>query len=300
MRLQTSDLLPFFLAWMLLPLAQAELLPAAPDSGKLLATGGVKQVEGAGGGGIVPWALITSYGTEDSYGVNAHLTVLPTQDYRLKAYGVAAGICDKLELSLGSQEFSGSKAPLNQLSLRQDIAGIKLRISGDLIADQDNWKPQLAIGAMYKRSQPVQGLEGLGITSVRQLGARDDHGIDYYLAASKLFLAQSLLLNGTLRATKANQMGLLGFGGDLNNHYQLMPELSAAYLLNRKLAVGVEYRRKPQNLSVDHEKAYYDAFLAWFPNKNLSLTLAYARLGDITVFNPVNQRGWYLSVQMGN
>ena len=33
------------------------------DGGKLLATGGVSQVEGAGGGGLANWALITGYGT---------------------------------------------------------------------------------------------------------------------------------------------------------------------------------------------------------------------------------------------
>jgi hypothetical protein len=43
-----------------------------PDMGKLLATGGVSQVEGAGGGGLTPWALITGYGTRDSYGANAN------------------------------------------------------------------------------------------------------------------------------------------------------------------------------------------------------------------------------------
>jgi hypothetical protein len=217
---------------------------AAPDSGKFLATAGVRQVEGAGGGGVVPWALITGYGTEDSYGANAYLTVLSTQDYRLKSYGVAIGFFDKLELSLGKQEFTGSKAPLDKLTLQQDIAGIKLRISGDLIADQDNWNPQLAIGAMVKRHQGVQGLDALGVSNVRQLGAKSDTGVDYYASASKLFLAQSLLINGTLRATKANQMGLLGFGGDKKDQYQVMPEASVAYLLNRKLVAGLEYRRK--------------------------------------------------------
>jgi hypothetical protein len=250
--------------------------------------------------GVVPWALITGYGTEDSYGANAYLTVLSTQDYRLKSYGVAIGLFDKLELSLGKQEFTGSKAPLDKLTLQQDIAGIKLRISGDLIADQDNWNPQLAIGAMVKRHQGVQGLDALGVSNVRQLGAKSDTGVDYYASASKLFLAQSLLINGTLRATKANQMGLLGFGGDKKDQYQVMPEASVAYLLNRKLVAGLEYRRKPNNLSIDDEKAYYDAFVAWFPNKTISLTLAYANLGDITVFNPKSQRGWYVSVQVGN
>ena len=35
-----------------------------------------------------------------------------------------------------------------------------------------------------------------------------------------MFLAQGLLLNGTVRLTKANQIGILGFGGDKNDSYK--------------------------------------------------------------------------------
>ena len=34
-----------------------------PERGKLIATAGLIQIEGAGGGGLAPWALITGYGT---------------------------------------------------------------------------------------------------------------------------------------------------------------------------------------------------------------------------------------------
>ena len=34
------------------------------------------------------------------------------------------------------------------------------------------------------------------------------------MSGTKVFLAQSLLVNVTLRYSKANQFGLLGFGGD--------------------------------------------------------------------------------------
>ncbi|MEB0140621.1 MULTISPECIES: DUF3034 family protein [unclassified Undibacterium] len=279
--------------------ATAQSFPAAPDHGKLLATGGVATVEAAGGGGLSPWALISGYGSEDSYGITAHVSTLRTQDYQLKTGGIALGIADKLELSLGQQQLSGSRAPLDQLVLAQDIVGIKLKLSGDPVADQDRWQPQIAIGALYKHDHRLAGLAALGVDNVRQLGAVDTHGIDYYLAASKLLLANSLLLNGTIRLSKANQMGLLGFGGDLHDRYQIMPEVSLAYLLERHWVGGIEYRAKPRNLSVDQEKAYYDAFLAWFPNKHVSLTLAYVTLGDITIFNPAKQRGWYLSLQTG-
>jgi len=50
---------------------------------------------------------------------------------------------------------------------------------------------------------------------------------------------------------------------------------------------------------VDNEKNYYDVFVAWFPNRNFSLTAAYANLGDITIFNPKKQDGFYISAQVG-
>jgi hypothetical protein len=269
----------------------------APDMGKLLATGGVSQLEGAGGGGLTPWALITGYGTRDSYGANAHYTAVRTQDYGLNTHGVAVGIADRVEFSLAKQAFTGNGAALNGLNLGQDIAGVKLRVAGDAVYEQDSVLPQIAIGAMFKRNTGVSGLGA--VTSVKQLGAVDDRGIDYYVSATKIILDQSLLLNGTVRATRANQMGLLGFGGSKHDGYQPMLEASAAYLINRKLAAGLEYRMKPHNLALDNEKAYYDAFVAWFPTKNISLTAAYAVLGDITVLNPTNQKGLYLSLQVG-
>ena len=272
---------------------------ARPDMGRLLATGGVSMVEGAGGGGITPWALITGYGTRDSWGGNAHYTRVQTQDYSLDTRGVAIGVADRVELSVARQDFKGDLAPLDLLRIQQDIVGVKVRIAGDAVYDQDSALPQVALGVMYKKNKGVSGLGALGVTSVTQLGANDDSGTDYYLSATKICLEHSLLVNGTLRATKANQMGILGFGGDRSGKTRLQPELSVAWLAHRTLAIGAEYRRKPHNLGVDPEKAYYDVFAAWFPSKNFSLTAAYANLGTITAFNPKTQKGWYLSLQAG-
>ena len=272
---------------------------AMPDMGKLTATGGVSQVEGAGGGGLTPWALITGYGTRDSYGANVFGTSVNAQDYSLAVVGAAVGIADRVELSFARQEFKGKLAPLNQLDIKQDIFGLKVKLAGDAVYDQDSAMPQIAAGVMVKRNKGIDGLGALGVTNVKQLGADDDKGVDYYLSATKIILDQSLLLNGTLRATKANQMGILGFGGDKKNSYQVLPEVSLAYLINRKLVAGVEYRAKPDNLKVDNEKDYYDAFIAYFPSKHFSITAAYAELGDITIFNPKRQHGLYLSLQAG-
>ncbi|MTW02966.1 DUF3034 family protein [Duganella ginsengisoli] len=279
--------------------AHAPLAPLQPDMGRFLATGGVSMVEGAGGGGISPWALITGYGTRDSWGGNAHFTRVQTQDYSLDTRGVAVGIADRVELSVARQDFKGDLAPLNLLRIQQDILGLKVRLAGNAVYDQDRAMPQVSMGAMYKKNKGINGLRALGVTSVRQLGAKDDRGVDYYVSATKICLEHSLLVNGTLRATKANQMGILGFGGDQGDTVKLQPEVSAAWLAHRTLAIGAEYRRKPHNLGVDPEKSYYDVFAAWFPAKQVSLTVAYANLGTITVFNPKTQKGWYLSLQAG-
>jgi Protein of unknown function (DUF3034) len=269
----------------------------SPDMGKLLATGGVSQVEGAGGGGLTPWALITGYGSRDSYGANVHATAIRTQDHALYSQGIAIGLADRVEVSLAHQSFRGDGGALDGLRIGQDIVGIKLKLAGDAVLEQDSLLPQIALGAMAKRNTGVSGLGA--VDNVKQLGAASDHGVDVYLSATRILLDQSLLLNATLRATRANQMGLLGFGGERGNHYQPMLEASVAYLLSRSVVAGVEYRMKPRNLAVDNEKDYYDAFVAWFPSKHLSLTAAWVSLGDITVLNPSRQKGVYLSLQAG-
>ncbi|HSP00751.1 MAG TPA: DUF3034 family protein, partial [Thioalkalivibrio sp.] len=106
---------------------------------------------------------------------------------------------------------------------------------------------------------------------------------------------RSLLLNGTLRATRANQIGLLGFGGDDNNSHELVAELSAALFLDRNTAIGVEYRQKPDNLSAVKEDDWTDVFIAWFPGKHVSLVGAYTQLGSVAGLK--RQSGPYLSLQ---
>ena len=104
-------------------------------------------------------------------------------------------------------------------------------------------------------------------------------------------------MNATLRATRANQFGLLGFGGDRHDGYSLQFEGSAALLLSRNLAVGAEVRTKPDNLRFADEGTAFDVFGAYFLNKNASVTLAFAAMGPIA--RQRSQNGVYLSLQGG-
>ena len=67
------------------------------DQGKLLLTAGFSTVEGAGGGGITPWALITGYGSSDSWGANSHVTGIGLRDFDFSAAGVGIGIRDSTD-----------------------------------------------------------------------------------------------------------------------------------------------------------------------------------------------------------
>jgi hypothetical protein len=164
------------------------------------------------------------------------------------------------------------------------------------------------VGLEYKTLGST-GLDG----TLKALGAKRE-GVDLYVSATKLFLGQSLLVNGTLRATKANQNGLLGYGATLgggsNNSYSLQPEFSVAYLISKNVAVGAEYRFMRNKLETAGRTAglgnglrsedWKDVFIAWAPNKNVSVTLAYVDLGVIVPATTANrkQTGYYLSAQL--
>ena len=282
-------------SFLLSALALLAIMPATVDArplrngGKLLLTNGITSLEGASGGGLTPWAVIAGNGTSDGIGLSAHGTLVEVKDYDYQSAGVAIGIRDRVELSYTHQDFNtneiGAALGLGRdYAFSQDIVGAKLRVAGDLVYDR---MPAIALGVQYKKN-------GQGAT-VRAIGAQNDEGVDYYASVSKLFLSRSILLSGTARLTKANQMGLLGFGGGKNDDYTIQFEGSAAWQLSRRIAVGGEYRRKPDNLNIAREDDWFDAFVAVAVTRNVTATIAYADLGSIATVK--NQRGVFLQLQ---
>lgn len=275
------------------------------DQGKLPLTAGFSTVEGAGGGGLTPWALITGYGSSDSWGANTYFTGIGLRDFGFSAAGVGIGIRDRFELSFSRQMLEATDGALDGVSVSQDVIGAKLRIFGDAVYAQDSWAPQFAIGVLAKRNRGIRDGARIGaadLVSVVQLGAHDEDDVDYYASATKIWLAQGLLVNATVRYTRANQFGLLGFGGDRNDAATIEAEGTLAYLVRRKVAVGVEYRTRGRNLGSDEESAAWDAFVAWTPNRHVSIVAAYANLGSIAApltGQTADQDGAYLSAQVG-
>lgn len=279
-------ILPVFLAFF-------PISPLAHAGDRLLATGGVTQVEGSAGGGLMPWAVISGYGTDQQIGGSAFYTHAETKaDYKLNSAGISLGFLNRVEVSAAQTRF-GLGNTIRGEEIRLNTLGIKLRVIGDAIYDQDSWIPQISVGTQYKYNEDFNFVPKL-------LGAKDRSGIDYYVAASKLFLGAAngynLLVNANLHATRANQFGLLGFGGDKRDSYRVYPAVSAAVMLSDSLLAGTELRFKPDNLSGAEEKKAQDIFLTWFPHRNVSVTGAYIDLG--TIATQENQTGWYVSGQI--
>jgi hypothetical protein len=260
--------------------------PAAADFGKLLATGGLTSVEGSGGGGLVPWATLSSYAEEGQWGGTVAYNYANVEDYDLGVSALTLNYDNRWEFSYARQQFD-----LVSLGgeLKQDIYGVKYHLYGDLVYGQE---PQLSIGLQHKRNKTFALPEAVG--------ARDDSGTDVYFSAAKAWLDgpwhRTWLVNLTLRATKANEMGLLGFGGDRNDSYKLQAEASVGMFVNRHWIVGVEYRQKPSNLSFAEEHDWHDVFIGWFPNKRVAVALAYTNLKSIAGAD--NQTGMYGSIQV--
>jgi hypothetical protein len=334
------------------------------NDGKVLATPGVSMTDGAGGGGITPWAVISGYETRDGINGDVHYTYVNLPNYSLNSLGAAVGFYDRVELSysydilptgstfntiglvsnaVGGLLSSPTLGPVlnglglttgNQLAggvdpwnttIKMQVVGAKVRLIGEAIYDSDNLIPQVSVGGFYKWNENKVLLETLQAAKAKDWEA--------YISATKIFFPLSTLLNVTARYTGANQTGLVGFGGPDGDHKKVRMEASLAYLLKKDTAIGVEFQQHGHNLDgrnvtlgggVDltkilqnptlgpvlnglgvpaalsdtlkqKESNWYDAFVAFFPSKNLSITMAMAYLGDIT-FTP-NQTGYYISLQ---
>jgi hypothetical protein len=244
----------------------------------------VTEVEGQAGGGIVPWALLSAGKPTVS------ATWVDTGDYTLSSVALQAGIANWVELSYARQTFDTAAVGLGKINV--DVFGAKVKL-----LDMAGAMPALAVGVQYKETDAAEHF-------LNSVGA-DDSGTDFYIAATTVIPIgeRKLLLNGTVRGTKANQIGILGFESATEDGYTAQFEASIGLFLNDKTVIGMEYRTKPDNeIGGMKEDDWGDLFFAYFPTSNMALVLAYAELGDIAAeatsgdFGE-DQRGLYLQVQ---
>ena len=137
---------------------------------------------------------------------------------------------------------------LRGYKLKQEVFGLKVRVIGDAIYDQDTSMPQVSLGLQYKGNKDGTVIPFLNGALKALKPDIKNRGTDFYVAVSKLFLDKSILVNGTVRLTKANQYGLLGFGGPDGHRCRPEFEGSIAHLIRRDFVVGAQVRTKRGNL----------------------------------------------------
>ena len=259
-------------------------------------------IEGSAGGGLVPMALMHPQGPLVSF------TNLTTQDFGIQSIAIGGTIADRAEVSLGHlrttlpASYAGFYGTDNRITV--NTLGLKVKV-----LDMSDSAPQVAIGLQHKSSS------GALLNTLKAAGAiSGTSGTDAYVAATKVVTmgGKGVVLNGVLRATKANQMGILGFGGGTaaggKTSYSVKPEVSAGVFLADNVILGGEYRAKPNNISSAaaglgiEEEGAYSLFMAYIPNKNMAITVAYVNLGQVgasqaAVAGTAKQDGMYLQLQ---
>ena len=106
-------------------------------------------------------------------GATAFYTRVNVSDYGLDSFGALVGIHDRVELSVSRQAFDtrsvGAALGLGQgFTIRQDTFGVKVRVAGDAVLEQDRWMPQIAVGVQHKRNDQGGLLAAIGAKADRR------------------------------------------------------------------------------------------------------------------------------------
>ncbi len=281
-------------------------------------------IEGEGGGAIVPWAYVSNPSTDGGIGKPAvSLWTWVSDSYTINFWPVAVTVGDRLEFGFAYQnlDISTLKSDLrndstpvlgavNRLDTKLDNLQMITAHAKYQFVKESASLPAMAISVSYKKALDVDELDdnltdnvrnalGAGLPKVlKTMGVDDDDGFEVNLMATKLWKTKIPLLTAVnLRYTQANQLGFLGFSDD----WSLNPEVTLAILPAANVAVGVEFRYKPDALkSVNDylningvasqstlndysfkEDHFVDFFVAYLPTPNLTIAAGVANIGNV-------------------
>ena len=129
------------------------------------------------------------------------------------------------------------------------------------------WIPALAVGGVYKYTDS-RTVEALGL---------DDDGFDAYVVASKLITQTPVpvLLSAGLLLSDEVVNGVVG-----HNDYDVVAFGNIDVLPAENVAIGVEYKQGVDAGDGIRNHDYWDAHVAWFVTKRLTLVAAFAETGD--------------------
>ena len=194
-------------------------------------------------------------------------------DARINWWAASAAItfADRVEVSAGYGFINAHK--YGDKSINTYNLGAKVRLLDENAFDT-SWLPAVAVGGVYK------------YTDSRTVDAfrLDDDGFDAYVVASKLITQTPvpILLSAGLLLSDEVVNGVVG-----HNDYDVVAFGNIDVLPAENVAIGLEYKQGVDagDTSVtgghsirNHD--YWDAHVAWFVTKRLTLVAAFAETGD--------------------
>lgn len=174
------------------------------------------------------------------------------------AIGASETIFDRVELSYGYEVV----APKGENIKKSDVGAKALLVNEN--AGGHAFIPAVAVGTLWKTTDNVAA-------------GSDDNAYDFYGVASKLVtqLPVPVLISGGVLSTKEQVTGVFGYNKDRDTTFFGNIDVIPVSFL----AAGLEYKQGARFDSFKNAN-YWDAHLAYFANKNLTLVAAYVNAGD--------------------
>ena len=180
------------------------------------------------------------------------------------AASAALSFADRVEISGGYGFVNAHK--YGDKSINTYNLGAKVRFL-DENSFETAWVPALAVGGVYKYTDS-RTVEALGL---------DDDGFDAYVVASKLITQTPVpvLLSAGLLLSDEVVNGVVG-----HNDYDVVAFGNIDVLPAENVAIGLEYKQGVDAGDGIRNHDYWDAHVAWFVTKRLTLVAAFAETGD--------------------
>ena len=180
------------------------------------------------------------------------------------AASAALTFADRVEISGGYGFVNAHK--YGDKSINTYNLGAKVRFLDENSFDTA-WLPALAVGGVYKYTDS-RTVEALGL---------DDDGFDAYVVATKLITQTPVpvLLSAGLLLSDEVVNGVVG-----HNDYDVVAFGNIDVLPAENVAIGVEYKQGVDAGDGIRNHDYWDAHVAWFVTKRLTLVAAFAETGD--------------------
>ena len=180
------------------------------------------------------------------------------------AASAALTFADRVEISGGYGFVNAHK--YGDKSINTYNLGAKVRFLDENSFDTA-WIPALAAGGVYKYTDS-RTVEALGL---------DDDGFDAYVVASKLITQTPVpvLLSAGLLLSDEVVNGVVG-----HNDYDVVAFGNIDVLPAENVAIGLEYKQGVDAGDGIRNHDYWDAHVAWFVTKRLTLVAAFAETGD--------------------